>query len=156
MEKIVQRITLFTALFILSFQFFIYAGVKEKDLERYRNVFTAKILKDNPGREREIRAFLNGIVKKGGGGSVIADKFALFMYDSSVNRLTAEKINFFRYGNSTTLFIVLRDESDSGLYNLYLEYIYSKSGDSYSLGDIYFSMIFSDRIDSVRAFFEGE
>ena len=151
-----QRITLFTAVFIIAFQLFIYAGVKEKDLEKYKNIFTAKILKDNPGREKEIKTFLNGIVKKEGGGSGIADKFALFMYDSSVNRLTPDKIKFFRYGIRSTLFIVLRDESDGGLYNLYLEYISSKAGDSYSLGDIYFSMIFSDRIDSVRAFFEGE
>lgn len=151
-----QRIALFTALIILTASLTLQAQIKESEVERYRNIFTSKILKDNPGREKEIRNFLDGIVKSGSGGSGVADKFALFMYDSSVNRLTAEKINFFRYGNSTTLFIVLRDESDSGLYNLYLEYIYLKAGDSYSLGDIYFSMIFSDRIDSVRAFFEGE
>lgn len=151
-----QRIILFFVLFIFIFQPLIYAGIQEKDLESFKNIFTAKILKDNPGREEEIKNFLNGIVKKGRAGSGIADKFALFMYDSSVNRLAADGIKFFRYRDSTSLFIVLRDESDGKFYNLYLEYVYSKGGDSYSLKDIYFSMIFNDRIDSVRAFFEGD
>lgn len=151
-----QRTAMFTALIIIIFQLTLQARIKESEVERFRNIFTAKIIKDNPGREKDIRNFLDGIVKRGSGGAGVADKFALFMYDSSVNRLTSEKIRFYRYGNSTTVFIVLKDESDGGLYNLYLEYIYSKAGDSYSLGDIYFSMIFSDRIDSVRAFFEGE
>lgn len=151
-----QRITLLIAFFIFTFQLFVHAGIEEKDLDRYRNIFTTKILNDNPGREQEIRGFLNGIVKKSGGGSGIADKFALFMYDSSINRLTPDGIKFFRYRESTFLFIVLRDESDGKLYNLYLEYVYSKAGDSYSLKDIYFSMIFTDRVDSVRAFFEGD
>lgn len=151
-----QRIALFTALLILTASLFLQARIKESEVERYRNIFTAKIIKDNPDREKEIRNFLDGIVKRGIGGAGVADRFALFMYDSSVNSLTAEKIRFYRSGNITTVFIVLKDESDGSLYNLYLEYIYSKAGDSYSLGDIYFSMIFSDRIDSVRAFFEGE
>ena len=151
-----QRISLFTSLIILIVSLTLQARIKESEVERYRNIFISKIIKDNPGREKEIRNFLDGIVKSGSGGSGVADKFALFMYDSSVNRLTSEKIKFSRFGNSTEVFIVLKDESDGTFYNLYLEYIYSKAGDSYSLGDIYFSMIFTERIDSVRAFFEGE
>jgi hypothetical protein len=51
--------------------------------------------------------------------------------------------------------IILKDNADGALYNLFLEYSYDSGRGAYSLSDISFSMVFSDKIKSVSEFFGG-
>ena len=141
---------------LLNYSFELQGQVKDSDLERFRGIFNERIKADNPGLEKEIDKFLSASLRSGSAGTTFSDKFALFMYDSSVNRVTPEKIRFFPGRRNRVIFIVLRDHSDGELYSLYLEYVYSGAGDLYSLGDIFFSMAFSERVDAVRSFFAGE
>ncbi len=130
--------------------------LKENELDWYKNKFREKVLNDNPGRESEIRKSLEGMVKVGGAGVKLIDKFGLFLYDSRRNNLVLEKVKFFRDGSSSIFIISLRDESDEQLYSLFLEYVYSSSRGTFSLGEIYFSKVFEEKMTSVREFFSAD
>gem|GEM_PF-1536890 len=130
------------------------ANIKEGDIARHGRIFMSRILKENPGLEGSIRRAMSGIIRKGSAGVTVKDKFALFLYDSSRNRLSLQKIKYSYHGSTMAMFIVMKDLSDGQLYNLYVEYRYS--GKSYVLKDIYFSSVFMDRLKSVKAFFGGD
>ena len=49
--------------------------------------------------------------------------------------------------------MILKDNADGGLYNLYLEYTYDSGRSSFKLSDIYFSLVFGEKIKSVSEFF---
>jgi len=131
------------------------ADVGEGELARFKSAFTSKILSDNPGRGSEIRGCLGSIVKQGSAGARLIDRFGLFLYDSSRNRLELEKIRFFKAGGSSVFFIILKDSSDGQLYSLYLEYVFTGEG-AIKLNSTYFSMVYSEKIKSVTKFFGGE
>jgi hypothetical protein len=114
-----------------------------------------RIISGNPGRESEIRRCMDGIIKDGSAGVRLIDKFGLFLYDSRQNNLTLEKIKFLRDGHFYIFMITLKDNSDGGLYNLFLEYSYDSGRSAYTLTDISFSMVFADKIKSVSEFFGG-
>jgi len=132
------------------------ADIKENQLDGYKHSFASKVIKDNPGRETEIRKCLDGMIKEGGAGVRLIDKFGLFLYDSSRNGLVVERIRFVKDGSSSIFIIFLKDGSDGQLYNLFLEYVYSSSRGTYSLGEIYFSDIFEEKMSSVKEFFGGD
>ncbi len=131
------------------------ADVGEGELSGYKSLFMKKIISGNPGRESEIRRCMDGIIKDGSAGVRIIDKFGLFLYDSRRNGLALEKIKFLRDGHFYIFMITLKDSADGGLYNLFLEYSYDSGRGAYSLTDISFSMVFSDKIKSVSEFFGG-
>lgn len=133
----------------------VYADLKEGDLARYRGAFVSRILTDNPGREGEIMPLLESVVKEGAAGSRLIDRFGLFLYDSSRNRLALENIRFLKDSGGAVFFIVMKDSSDGKLYSLYLEYSVSGRG-VIKLKNSYFSMIYNERIQSVTRFFGGE
>lgn len=130
------------------------ADVGEGELARLRCAFMSRILADNPGREDEIRRCLGAMVKEGNTGSRLIDRFGLFLYDSSRNRLQLERIRFLKDAGSAVFFIVLKDSSDAQLYSLYLEYGIAGGG-GLKLRNTYFSMIYGERIKSVTKFFGG-
>lgn len=132
------------------------ADIKENQLDGYKHSFMARVVKDNPGREAEIRECLGGMIKEGGAGVRLIDKFGLFFYDSSRNGLSMERVRFVKDGNSRIFIILLKDNADSSLYSLFLEYIYSPGRGTYSLGEIYFSDIFEEKMTSVKDFFGGD
>jgi len=140
---------------MLFFSAQLSADVGEKELARFRGAFMSRILADNPGREGDIRRCLGSMVKEGSSGSRLIDRFGLFLYDSSRNRLALERIRFFRDSGSALFFIVLKDSSDGQLYSLYLEYLIT-GGSTIKLKETYFSTIYGDRINSVTRFFGGE
>jgi len=129
------------------------ADIGEKELDIYRSAFIQKAIRDNPDREADIRSCLQGMIRQGGAGIRLMDKFGLFMYDSSSSGLLMERIRFIRDGKSSFFIIILKDRADSRMYSLFLEYIYSPADGSYSLGEIYFSGLFTERMNSVREFF---
>lgn len=148
-----------SVLFIMLIFYFIpplNADIKENQLDGYKHSFVVKIIKDNPGRESDIRRCLEGMIKEGGAGVRLIDKFGLFLYDSSRNGLAVERVRFVRDGNSAIFIIFLKDGSDGQLYSLFLEYVYSSSRGTYTLGEIYFSDIFEEKMTSVKEFFGGD
>ncbi len=143
-------------IFIIFIALSLSAEIKEKELNHYRERFISKIKRDNPGMHSAIGRCMDGIVRQGSAGTRISDKFALFLYDSSRNRLSLERVRFFKQGSIDAFMIVMKDLSDGQLYNLYMEYFWSGKNKSYTLKDIYFSMVFREKMDSVRDFFGGD
>jgi hypothetical protein len=131
------------------------ADVGEGELSGYKSMFLKKVISGNPGREQEIRRCLDGVIRDGKSGVKLIDKFGLFLYDSKKNGLSLEKIRFIHDGHFYIFMIILKDNADGGLYNLYLEYTYDSGRGSFRLSDIYFSMIFAEKIKSVSEFFGG-
>jgi len=146
---------LIVSLFIIFLSLPLAADVGEGELSSYKSLFLKKIISSNPGRESEIRRCMDGIIKDGSSGVRLIDKFGLFLYDSRNNNLSLERIKYFRDGNISIFMITLKDNSDSTLYNLFLEYSYESARGAYKLTDISFSMIFADKIKSVSEFFGG-
>lgn len=131
------------------------ADVREGELSGYKSLFLKKITSNNPGRETEIRRCMDGMIKDGNSGVRLIDKFGLFLYDSRKNGLALEKIKYIRDGRLYIFMITLKDNSDGGLYNLFLEYSYESGRGAFALTDISFSMVFADKIKSVSEFFGG-
>lgn len=142
-------------LFVMFLSVSLYADVGEAELSSYKSLFLKKIISNNPERENEIRKCMEGIIKDGSSGVRLIDKFGLFLYDSKRNGLDLEKIKYIRDSHFYIFMITLKDSADGGLYNLFLEYSYESGRDSYSLTDISFSMVFTDKIRSVSKFFGG-
>ncbi|HPS58555.1 MAG TPA: hypothetical protein PK514_10665 [Spirochaetota bacterium] len=132
------------------------ADIKENQLQQYKSAFRTKVISDNPGKEQEITRCLEGMIREGGAGVRLIDKFGLFLYDSSSNNLVLDRVKFIRDGSSSIFILFLKDGADSQTYSLYLEYVFSQSKGTYTLGEIYFSKLFGDRVDSVREFFGGD
>jgi hypothetical protein len=143
--------------FLLIFSLLIplAADVGEGELSSCKTLFIKKIILNNPGREPEIRKCLDGIIKDGNAGARLIDKFGLFLYDSRKNGLSLEKIKYFHDGHLYVFMITLKDSTDGALYNLFLEYTYDSGRSSYKLTDIYFSLVFAEKIKSVKEFFGG-
>ena len=139
---------------IIIFQCFLSAKISEKDLKRYNSFFLAKILNDNNSLKLQIRRCLNGIVKSETGGIRILDKFGLFIYDCNKNNVQLKKVKFFYKENINHFFLVLKDKNDNQLYNLYLEYGYDYQKRSYYLKDIYFCLVFNEKMKEIEKFFK--
>ncbi len=150
------NIILMFFLFGLFLESPLLGNIKEGELKSYGRSFLQKVLSDNPGRGASIRQAMGGMIRRGNGGISLLDKFALFMYDSSKNGLVIDRVKYFTAGRSVSMLIVLRDLSDKRLYNLFVEYKYRASGNSYHLGDIYFSSVFMKRLRAVKRFFGGD
>jgi len=142
-------------LFIIFSILPIAADVGEGELSGYKSLFMKKIISNNPDRESEIRRCMDGIIKDGSSGVRLIDKFGLFLYDSKNNGLTLERIKYLRDGHVYIFMITLKDNADSSLYNLFLEYTYDGGRGAFKLTDISFSMVFADKIKSVKEFFGG-
>ena len=142
-------------LFMMIYLMPLAADVGEGELSGYKSIFLKKIISGNPGREQEIRRCLDGVIRDGKSGVKLIDKFGLFLYDSKRNGLSLEKIKFIHDGRFYIFMIILKDNSDGGIYNLYLEYTYDSGRGSFRLSDIYFSMVFGEKIKSVSEFFGG-
>ena len=131
------------------------ADISEVQLQQYKSAFRAKMLGDNPGREQDIDRCLDGMIREGGAGVRLIDKFGLFLYDSSSHNLVLERVRFIREESSNIFIIFLKDGTDGQTYSLYLEYIFNAAKGTYALGDIFFAKVFDSRAISVRKFFEG-
>lgn len=142
--------------FILFFAIRAGADIKENNLQQYKTAFRARVISDNPGKEQEITRCLEGMIREGGAGVRLIDKFGLFLYDSNSNNLELDRVRFLRDGSSSIFILFLKDRADGQSYTLYLEYVFSASKGTYTLGEIYFSKVFENRADSVREFFGGD
>jgi len=130
------------------------AKLSEKDLAHYRSAIQSRVIDDNPEREEEIRTFFNGMVMEGNRGIRLLDKFGIFMSNMDKKEIEIQRTRFYRQESVYTLFFVMKDRKDSQLYTLFLEYEYGKK-ERCVLKDVYFSIVFEERMNDIKSFFEA-
>lgn len=130
------------------------AKISEKDLGNYNSIFLSKLIDDNPDYEQQIRKYMNGMIMDGHMGIRLIDKFGLFMNNMEKKGIEVAKIRFFCTEMDVfIIFFVMKDRKDEQLYTMYLEYEYKKGASCY-LKDIYFSVVFEERMKEIKNFFE--
>lgn len=129
------------------------AKISEKTLAGYKSIFMARIIDDNPESEDAIRRFMKGLVLEGNMGIPLLDKFGLFLGTMEKKSVEIEKIRFYSRENVFCLFFIMKDRKDDQRYTLFLEYNYGKGGKC-TLKDIYFSIVFEERMNDIKTFFE--
>jgi hypothetical protein len=130
------------------------AKLSEKDLAHYRSVLLTRVIDDNPEREADIRTFFNGMVMEGNMGIRLIDKFGIFMSNMDKKGIGIERVRFFRAEKIFSLYFVMKDGKDDQLYTLFLEYEYGRKARC-ALKDIYFSIVFEERMNEIKSFFEA-
>ena len=130
------------------------ARLSEKELERCRSAVLSRVIDDNPGREEDIRTFFNGMVMERNMGIRLLDKFGIFMSNMEKKDIDIQRTRFFRQDSLYSLFFVMKDRKDGQLYTLFLEYEYGRKARCV-LKDIYFSIVFEERMGEIKSFFEA-
>jgi hypothetical protein len=130
------------------------AKLSEKDLAQNKTALLSRIIDDNPDREADIRMLFNGTVMEGNMGIRLLDKFGIFMSNMEKKGIGIRSTRFFRQDDVFTLFFIMKDGKDDQLYTLFLEYGYGRKGRCV-LRDIYFSIVFEERMNEIRSFFEA-
>lgn len=129
------------------------ARISEKTLAQYKSAFMARIVEDNPDYEGRIRTFMKGLVLEGRMGIALLDKFGLFFSTMEKKGVDINRIRCYGRDDLFSLFFIMKDRTDDQLYTLFLEYEYGKGGRC-TLKDIYFSIVFEERMNEIRSFFE--
>jgi hypothetical protein len=111
------------------------------------------VIEENPEYEHQIRTFLAGMVMEGRKGIRLLDKFGLFLGNMEKKGVGISRIRFFSHNELFCMFIVMKDQKDDQLYTMFVEYEYV-SGARCVLKDIYFSIVFEERMKEVKSFFE--
>lgn len=130
------------------------AKISEKTLGQFKSAFMGRVIEDNPDCEDRIRRFMKGMILEGRMGIPILDKFALFLGNMEKKGVAVSRIRFYSQDDLFCLFFVMRDLKDDQLYTMFLEYEYGKGG-TCILKEIYFSVVFEERMKEIRAFFEA-
>jgi len=138
---------------ILIFPFRAVPKITERSLRNYGSEIRARLIDDNPGREKKIRMCLDGILIDDTGGIRMVDKLALFMNDLKSHDMAIVKTRFFYRGGLFSLFIVLADKNDGQTYTLFLEYEYQEKRGLCVFRDAYFSIVFDERMKEIENFF---
>lgn len=129
------------------------AKLSEKALSNYKSVFMDIVINDNPDQESQIRKYLNGIIREGHAGMRLLDKFGIFLSNMERKGIDINKIRFYHNNDRFSLFFVMKDRNDSQLYTMFLEYVYGRAGRC-ELSEIYFSIVFDERMKEIKNFFE--
>jgi hypothetical protein len=129
------------------------AKISEKTLSNYNSIFLTMVIEENPEYEHQIRTFLAGMVMEGRKGIRLLDKFGLFLGNMEKKGVGISRIRFFSHNELFCMFIVMKDQKDDQLYTMFVEYEYV-SGARCVLKDIYFSIVFEERMKEVKSFFE--
>jgi hypothetical protein len=111
------------------------------------------IIEENPEYESQIRTFMDGMVMEGRKGIPLLDKFGLFLGNMEKKGVSFNRIKFYARDERFCIFIVMKDENDEQLYTVFIEYEY-QTGARCVLKDIYFSIVFEERMKEVKSFFE--
>jgi hypothetical protein len=130
------------------------ARLSEKDLAHYTSAMLSRVIDDNPEREEDIRTFFNGMVMEGNMGIRLLDKFGIFMSNMEKKEIEIPRVRFYRQESLFSLFFVMKDRKDNQRYTLFLEYEYGKKARCV-LKDIYFSIVFEERMNEIKSFFEA-
>lgn len=96
---------------------------------------------------------MKGLVLEGRMGIALLDKFGLFFSTMEKKGVDINRIRCYGRDDLFSLFFIMKDRTDDQLYTLFLEYEYGKGGRC-TLKDIYFSIVFEERMNEIRSFFE--
>ncbi len=140
--------------FLIFISFPLSAKISERELRNHSSLFLSRVIEDNREYERNIIECLSGVVKNGGAGIRLMDKFGLFLYESRKRGIAITKARFFYHENRFSLFIIFEDDYDGQLYTLYLEYEYNRQKRTCSLKDVYFSLVFDEEMKRIERFFK--
>lgn len=151
--KRLKKITLIAFLLIICCSISSSAKISEKSLAHYRSLFMDQVIQNNPDSENRIRRFMKGMVLEGRMGIPLLDKFGLFLGNMEKKGVDINKIRFYSQDDLFCLFFVMKDQKDGQLYTMFLEYEYGQ-GAKCSLKDIYFSIVFEERMNDIKGFFE--
>lgn len=126
--------------------------------ERFRNYsasFVAKLNRDNPGCERRIAELMGGMIVSGDAGMRLSDRMGMFLYDTKRHDISLAAVRFFNRDELYALFLIMQDDADNQAYNLYLEYELDRRANRCRLREIYFSMVFEERMRDIKGFFDS-
>lgn len=149
-----KKISLFLLSMALSCSTQAANKVTETSLTNYNSLFLSKVIGDNPERESRIRTYLNGVVMEGHRGIRLIDKFGLFLGNMEKKEIQIERVRFFYHDDLFTLFFIMKDLQDDQLYTMYLEYEYGDRSQCI-LKEVYFSVVFEERMQDIKSFFEA-
>jgi hypothetical protein len=113
-----------------------------------------RVIEDNPEYEARIRRFMKGMILEGRMGIPILDKFGLFLSNMEKKGVAVNRIRFYSQDDLFCLFFVMKDLKDDQLYTMFLEYEFGKGGRCI-LKEIYFSIVFEERMKEIKSFFEA-
>ena len=130
------------------------AKISEKTLSQYKSAFMTRVIEDNPDYESRIRRSMKGVIMEGRMGIPLLDKFGLFMINMEKKGVAVTLIRFYGWDDRFSVFFVMKDLKDDQGYTMFLEYDCSTDGKC-SLRDIYFSIVFEERMNEIKAFFEA-
>ena len=130
------------------------ARLSEKELSQYKAALISRVIEDSPDREADIRTLFKGTVMEGNMGIRLLDKFGIFMSNMDKKGIGIQSSRFYRHDDVFTLFFVMKDGKDGQLYTLFLEYKCGTKGRCV-LKDIYFSIVFEERMSEIKSFFEA-
>jgi len=131
-----------------------YSSISEKELKDVKSAFLSSLAEDNAIVKSRIIEYLDGVVKDEKAGIRFFDKLAIFLYDSRNEGVRLKKSRFFSSGKIFSLFLVFQDDNDGQIYNLFLEYEYNKVRKQSTLKDIYFSLVFEEKMKQMRKYFK--
>jgi hypothetical protein len=129
------------------------AKISEKKLASYNSLFLSRVIEENPDNETLIRKCLGGMVLDGHVGIRLLDKFGLFLDNMDKKEIEVRSVRFHSRNELFSLFLVMKDRKDEQLYTMFIEYEYG-SGARCTLKDIYFSIVFEERMKEIRNYFE--
>jgi len=129
-----------------------YSMISEAELQGQSSGFMSKITSDNPDFKQKITEYLNGVIKSNNSAIKLIDKFGLFIFDCKKNGVVIHKTRFYHYKDTFFIFILFRDRQE-GEYTLFLEYEFSRSANTCTLMNIYFSLVFHEKKEEIENFF---
>ena len=129
------------------------AKISEHTLSNYNSLFLSRVIEENPDLESSIRRCLGGMVIEGNKGIRLIDKFGIFLENMDKKGIDVLRVRFNIHNELFSLFLVMKDSSDEQLYTMFIEYEYER-GARCVLTDIYFSIVFEERMKEIRDYFE--
>lgn len=129
--------------------------ISEEAFRNYSASFVGKLKRDNPGCERSIAELMGGMIVSGDAGMRLSDRMGMFLYDAKRHDISLVAVRFFNRDELYALFLIMQDDADSQSYNLYLEYELDRRSKRCRLCEIYFSMVFEERMKDIKGFFDS-
>ena len=129
------------------------AEISEREFTENGLFFQAILTQDNPGMEENIRAHLYSSLASRGRGVRLIDRFGLFMYDCRRNSIDISRAKYYPEADAFSIFMVLTDRNDGQKYTCFMDFSYDSRRRISTVRDIYFSLVFTDRISTLRELF---
>jgi len=149
-----KKLALIIPLLVLCCTSHSSAKISERTLGQFKSAFMGRVIEDNPEYEARIRRFMKGMILEGRMGIPILDKFGLFLSNMEKKGVAVNRIRFYSQDDLFCLFFVMKDLKDDQLYTMFLEYEFGKGGRCI-LKEIYFSIVFEERMKEIKSFFEA-